>query len=127
MSRITKRVKADFDAAIATMKQKEQANGLWCVCGHSSPTHDVGFTCQATACNCLNFRPSNAAPAELKARVAELEEIQKGMINTLKQCKFEFELLPPKQFSQRKQCLVMIDSMLARAALRKGGSNATTT
>lgn len=58
--RITKAVRAAFNEQIATMKRNEEAAGLWCICGHSSPTHDSGFTCQSVACDCLNFRPSNA-------------------------------------------------------------------
>lgn len=58
--RITKAVLAAFDEQIATMKRNEEAAGLWCICGHSSPTHDNGFTCQSVACDCLSFRPSNA-------------------------------------------------------------------
>lgn len=49
-----------IDEQIAAMKQNEEAAGLWCVCGHSSPTHDGGFTCQQAGCDCLNFRPSSA-------------------------------------------------------------------
>lgn len=54
------KTRAAIDGQLATMKRNEEAAGLWCVCGHSRPTHDVGFTCQSVACNCLNFRPSTS-------------------------------------------------------------------